>query len=103
MYDLKTEPSELGTELKKIAQQFPGAIDEIFAAIVFEPETVNRPLRKIDSLVKNVFHICEVARNALEPYEVAVLLAKRKLEEKKKLRDHLKAAVEDARSLISPK
>ena len=101
LYDRQS--SDLGGELRKIANLFPGAIDEMFVALISEPETVNRPLRKIDNIVKNIFHICEVARNTREPYAVAVALAQRRLAEKRKLLDHLRTAVQDARKVVDSK
>ena len=98
MYD--TSAADLGVELKRLAQLFPAAIDDLFAAIILEPDTVNRALRAVDNLVKNVFHICEVARNAHEPFDVAVALAKQRLQEKRKLLAHLRQAVEQSELLV---
>ncbi len=98
MYNREAE--NLGGELQKIAQLFPAAIDELFNAVIREPETVNRPLRQIDNLVKNIFHICEIARNMNEPYAVAIALAKQRLEEKRKMRDSLMEAIEAAEKVL---
>jgi len=93
LYD--TSSNDFPAEARKLAQMLPNVVDDLLHALQTNPETGNEMLRKFDNVVKNMYHLIEVAREQ-EALDVIEGLAKQRVEEKRRKLAQLITAIENA-------
>lgn len=97
MYDLS---GDFATEAKKLAELMPGVIEDLLLTIQTNPDACNEQLRKFDNVIKNIFHLLEVAREH-EALDVLIKMAEERIEKKKRILDNLQEATSNARDVFT--
>ena len=97
MYDLQ---GDFRTEAKKLAELVPGVIEDLLVTIQTNPDACNEQLRKFDNVIKNIFHLLEVAREH-EALNLVCKLAEDRLAEKRKVLENLEKASIEARNVLT--
>ena len=96
MYDLR---GDLRVEAKQLTERLPEVVDDLLMTMQTNPDTCNEQLRRLDNVIKNIYHLLEVSREH-EALSVLINLAESRVQAKRKILKDLESTTTAALSCL---